>query len=94
VTGRDDALAALTKSVLILVDESRLARGAMAEASGKIGQLCDRLDDYTQQSDARHTDSERNIRVLQTRVGHVERQQKSLDSHLAELAAKLDRRST
>jgi len=88
MTDRDDAVAALTKAVLILVDESRQARAVMQEAGGKIGQLCDRIDDYAQRSDTRHADSERNIRVLQTKVADVERRQKSLEERFAASGSK------
>lgn len=76
---RDGAIDALIQSQLATVDVMRQTQATMQEVASQVGRLCDRLDDFVTQSDSRHQESERNIRVLDTRVSNVERRLKSVE---------------
>lgn len=49
-----------------LVESNRLLSSSVAVVSAQVGRLCDEMREFAERSDSRHSDSERNIRLLQT----------------------------
>ena len=83
-----DAISALAKSQLLTVAELRQSRGVMLDMAKRFGQMCDRFDAYVAQSETRHTESERDIRVVKSQISDVYRRIAPLEAaHAASVAA-------
>ena len=68
-----DAVAALAKAQLIGAEQFRETQSTMRVMTAKVGRLCDSLDEYMEQSNNRHADSERAIRVVSSELKDVQR---------------------
>ena len=75
-----DAISALAKSQLLTVEELRQSRGVMLDMAKRFGQMCDRFDAYVAQSETRHTESERDIRVVKSQLTDVYRRLAPLEA--------------
>lgn len=87
-----DAIAALAKSQLLTVDVLRQTQATTEAMARTLGRICDQNAEIlkqVEQSNARHSDSERNIRVVQSQVSDVIRRLKPIEeAHQAATAGK------
>lgn len=87
-----DAILALAESQLRTVEVLRTTESTTRVMAERMGRFCDRLEEYMQRSDNRHSDSERAIRVLDSRVTDVFRRiqavEKIVETPLAKPAAR------
>ena len=75
-----DAISALAKSQLLTVEELRQSRGVMLDMAKRFGQMCDRFEVFVGQTETRQHESERNIRVLETKFSDVYRRLAPLEA--------------
>lgn len=76
------AIDALIQANFSLIESVRQNTSTMAEVGRQVGRLCDRVEEYVTQSDSRHRESERNIRVLQTEIADVKRRLQPVEDDL------------
>ena len=61
------------------VESNRELSSTVAVISAKVGQLCDDVREFIDHSNARHSESEGKIRVLERKYADVERRLKPLE---------------
>ncbi len=86
-----DAIAALAKSQLLTVDVLRQTQATTEAMARTLGRICDQNAEIlkqVEQSNARHSDSERNIRVVQSQMSDVIRRLKPIEEAHAAATAK------
>ena len=75
-----DILLTMTQGNLKVIDEFRQVGATLQVVSGKLGKLCDDLQDYTRRSDDRHRESESKIRVLETKQDELRRRLEPIEA--------------
>jgi septal ring factor EnvC (AmiA/AmiB activator) len=86
-----DAIAALAKSQLLTVDVLRQTQATTEAMARTLGRICDQNAEIlkqVEQSNNRHADSERNIRVVKTELEDVKRRLAPIEATLRKAGGK------
>lgn len=75
-----DALAALARSQLTMVEVLREMQSTQQVMSARLGRFCDDMGEFADKTNSALRDSERSIRVLQTDTADVKRRLSKLES--------------